>query len=182
MADWNGSLHFEFGRDLCSERSPLFAQFSNDSSDPRSLAISTTKHAHTIQAWIGTVLHVPSSAEWASRITSDLRLVPVENTAPSEDARMLALDQRRRATFGYRARILGGIGLVEDRTLILGGETTANWTGDHFRIWNQRTEGRRRGARCIGSFSATLRSCQRSGRTACLACAHQSEISFPALQ
>src|ERR1035438_1462924 len=39
--------------------------------------------------------------------------------------------------------------------------------------------GRRRGARCIASFSATLRSCKRSGRSACLACAHQSKISFP---
>jgi len=30
---------------------------------PRSLAVSTTKHAHTIQALMETVLHVPSSAE-----------------------------------------------------------------------------------------------------------------------
>src|ERR1035437_2340981 len=31
-----------------------------------------------------------------------------------------------------------------------------------------------------GSFSATLRSCQRGGRCACLAGAHQSENYFPA--
>jgi hypothetical protein len=47
-----------------------------------------------------TVLHVTSSVEWSSRITSDLHLVAVENTVPSEAASMLGLDQTRRATFG----------------------------------------------------------------------------------
>jgi hypothetical protein len=41
-------------------------------------AVSTTKHPHTIQALIETVLHVPSSAEWSSSIASDLHLVGVE--------------------------------------------------------------------------------------------------------
>jgi hypothetical protein len=47
----------------------------------------------------------------------------------------------------YRAGILSHTGLAEDRAIILGGETTASWTGEHFRI---QPEGQRRGARCVG--------------------------------
>src|ERR1019366_3421386 len=81
----------------------------------------------------------------------------------------------------HRACTLGGISLFDDRQLILGAETTTIRTSSYLRI-GKLQGGRRRGARCVASFSATLRSCQRSGRSACLACAHQSEISFPALQ
>jgi transposase len=92
----------------------------------------------------------------------------VESLAPQQDT--------------HGTGIPGGIGLVEDRALILAGEVTPARPGYHLRIGNCRVGAGRRGARCVGSFSATLRSCQRSGRSACLACAYQSEISFPALQ
>lgn len=47
----------------------------NDSSDSRSLVVSTTTHAHTIQALMDTVLHVPSSAEQPYRRTNKIDLV-----------------------------------------------------------------------------------------------------------
>ena len=48
----------------------------------------------------------------------------------------------------YRADILGGIGLAEDRALILGGETTTR-TGNHFRIGKVLPGGQTRGAPAV---------------------------------
>jgi len=76
----------------------------------------------------------------------------------------------------------GNMELVKGRALVLGSETTTMRAGDHLGFGNQWPVGRRRCARCVCSFSVTLRSCKRSGTITCLAPAHQSEISFPALQ
>src|ERR1035437_3700286 len=101
---------------------------------------------------------------------------------PSPGAQMRGVEALAAQQGAHRADILGGIGLVKNRALILGAETATMRTSNHFRIGNQRPGGRQLGARGVDSFSATLRSCQRRGRNTCLAFAYQSEIYFPALQ
>jgi hypothetical protein len=56
----------------------------------------------------------------------------------------------------HGADILSCIGLIEDGAPILGSEAPPARAADHFGIGNRWPRPRHRGARCVGSFSATL--------------------------
>lgn len=60
-----------------------------------------------------------------------------------------------------RSGIPGSIGLVDDRALVLRREATPLRPGGHFGIRKLLALVHRRAARGVGSFSATLQSCQR---------------------